>query len=65
MVVIAVFTGVAGSGKSTLIASYYKWLKSRLITRVAVVNLDPGAEVLLYRPTLDIRGCSRLNDKFK
>ncbi|MGC9182300.1 ATP/GTP-binding protein, partial [Thermogladius sp.] len=43
--VIAVFTGVAGSGKSTLIASYYKWLKSRLITRVAVVNLDPGAEV--------------------
>ncbi|WP_434731939.1 ATP/GTP-binding protein [Thermogladius sp. KZ2Tp1] len=60
--VIAVFTGVAGSGKSTLIASYYKWLKSRLITRVAVVNLDPGAEVLLYRPTLDIRGFFTLED---
>ncbi|WP_440059813.1 ATP/GTP-binding protein [Thermogladius sp. 4427co] len=65
MVVIAVFTGVAGSGKSSLIASYYRWLKKKLVTRVAIVNLDPGAEVLQYKPVFDIRELFTLEDVMK
>jgi GTPase SAR1 family protein len=53
--VIAVFTGPAGSGKSSLVEAYSEWARRRLLLRVAVVNLDPGADKLLYNPTFDIR----------
>lgn len=46
--------GTAGSGKTTLVASYAKWLRENAID-VAVANLDPGAETLPYEPDFDIR----------
>ena len=49
-----VFVGTAGCGKTLLTRTYSEWLKSSGY-KVAVVNLDPGAEVLPYRPDLDIR----------
>ena len=46
--------GLAGSGKTTLTAAFSKWMRENG-HRVRVVNLDPGAEVLPYKPDFDIR----------
>jgi len=62
LTVVAVFVGPAGSGKTTLIGSYSKWLKENLFLRVACVNLDPGAETLWYNPVFDIRRMFTLRD---
>ncbi|MET1159458.1 MAG: ATP/GTP-binding protein [Thermoprotei archaeon] len=62
MTIVAVFTGPAGSGKSTLVATYTHWLKRELFLRVAPVNLDPGAELLKYKPVFDIRSLFTLRD---
>jgi len=48
------FVGTAGSGKSTLVAAYSKWLTENGIDNITV-NLDPGADTLPYEPELDIR----------
>ena len=58
--VFVVFVGPAGSGKSSLVASYTKWLRENLLLRVAPVNLDPGADVLKYKPLFDIRSFLQL-----
>jgi len=50
-----VFAGTAGSGKSSLVASLSEWMKKEAGLRLSVVNLDPGAEVLPYKPNFDIR----------
>jgi len=52
--VIVVFVGPAGSGKSTLVAAYAKWLQEGDVS-VYTVNLDPAAETLPYEPGLDVR----------
>jgi len=60
--VFVVFVGPAGSGKSTLVASYSSWARKNLLLRVAPVNLDPGAEEVKYKPVFDIRNYSTLRD---
>ncbi|MET1101976.1 MAG: ATP/GTP-binding protein [Pyrodictiaceae archaeon] len=51
---IVVFVGPAGSGKSTLVAAYAKWLREGGAP-VYTVSLDPAAEELPYEPDLDVR----------
>ena len=46
--------GTAGSGKTLMTASLAEWL-SRQGEDVCVVNLDPGALNLPYKPALDVR----------
>ncbi len=41
------FTGTAGSGKSTLVGTFHRWMDNNGYSALAV-NLDPGAEVLPY-----------------
>jgi GTPase SAR1 family protein len=48
------FIGTAGSGKSTLTYNFQKWMNHRGLDAITV-NLDPGAENLLYEPDIDIR----------
>ena len=48
------FIGTAGSGKSTLTASFQQWCKERSMDAI-IVNLDPGADYLPYSPDVDIR----------
>ncbi|MCR8488128.1 MAG: ATP/GTP-binding protein [Crenarchaeota archaeon] len=53
--------GFAGSGKSTLVSSFAEYLSERKFS-VACVNLDPGAEVLPYKPDYDVRSVVKLVD---
>lgn len=62
MPIITVFVGPAGSGKTSLVNSYAKWLRNTLLMRVAIVNLDPGVERLPYKPLFDIREWFSLQD---
>ncbi|RLF13250.1 MAG: GTPase [Thermoprotei archaeon] len=48
------FVGTAGSGKSTLVDVFSKWLEDR-DQDVVLVNLDPGAKWLPYGPDVDVR----------
>lgn len=62
MTVTVIFTGPAGSGKTILTHKYSYWLEKELYMKVAIVNLDPGAENILYRPVFDIRKLFTLRD---
>lgn len=62
MVSIIVFTGPAGSGKTSLVKAYSEWVRRTLLLRTAVVNLDPGVEEPGYKPVLDIRDFFTLRD---
>ena len=62
MVSIVVFTGPAGSGKTSLAKAYSEWVRRRLLLRTAVVNLDPGVEDPGYKPVFDIRDFFTLRD---
>jgi len=46
--------GMAGSGKSTLTATYLEWLRAS-DQSVIVANMDPGAIALPYNPDIDAR----------
>lgn len=48
------FVGTAGSGKSTLVGAYRRWLDDVGVDAI-VVNLDPGADSLPYDADVDIR----------
>ena len=48
------FVGTAGSGKSTMVGAFKRWLEDNEIDSV-VINLAPGAEKLPYVPDIDIR----------
>ncbi|HDI75426.1 MAG TPA: hypothetical protein ENF55_05665 [Thermoprotei archaeon] len=52
---IIVFVGPAGSGKSTLTASFGNWLEKETVFTVNYVNLDPGCEYTPYTPNFDVR----------
>ena len=54
------FVGTAGSGKSTLVASYRQWLDDNAVDAI-VVNMDPGADTLPYDADIDIRDWIRLD----
>ncbi len=53
--------GPAGSGKSTLTKSFGEWLEDEGM-RVGYVNLDPGAEILPFKPSFDVRGIVKVED---
>ncbi len=65
MTIVAVFVGPAGTGKTSLVNIYGKWLERELFLRVAVVNMDPGAENIPYNPVFDIREWFTLKDIMK
>lgn len=48
------FLGTAGSGKSTLVTAFQQWMNSQGLDCITV-NLDPGAEELLYAADVDVR----------
>ncbi len=48
------FIGTAGSGKSTITYNFKQWMNHRGLDAITV-NLDPGADNLLYDPDVDIR----------
>ena len=56
--------GPAGSGKSTLTASFSKWLTANDIP-VVTVNLDPAVEWLPYDPDVDVRNYLTAQDLMK
>lgn len=49
------FLGPAGSGKSSMVYAYSRWLQEVLGHSVFKVNLDPAAEYIPYEPDFDIR----------
>ncbi len=55
------FVGTAGSGKSTMVGAFKRWLEDNEIDSV-VINLDPGAEKLPYVPDIDIREWINLDE---
>ncbi|MEM1541443.1 MAG: ATP/GTP-binding protein [Ignisphaera sp.] len=52
---IAVFIGPAGSGKSTTVYAYSKWLYREFGYKTYKVNLDPAAIFIPYEHDYDIR----------
>ena len=55
------FLGTAGSGKSTMTHAFQVWLQNQGYDSVTV-NLDPGADELLYPPDVDVRDWIRLSE---
>ncbi len=55
------FVGTAGSGKSTLVGAYSRWLDDAGVDSI-VVNLDPGADELPYDCEVDIRDWINLEE---
>ena len=55
------FIGTAGCGKSTMVFAFHEWMDSQGLD-VVTVNLDPGAEQLLYAPAIDVRDWIRLSE---
>jgi len=51
---VVIFVGPAGAGKSSIVASYSRWLRDQGY-RVATLNLDPAAEYIPYEPDFDVR----------
>ena len=59
--------GMAGSGKSLLVASFSEFLRSTE-QNVITLNLDPGATALPYNPDVDVRtyvDIDELMEKYK
>jgi len=48
------FVGTAGSGKSSLVAAFKRWMENEGYSALAV-NLDPGIEAPAYEPDVDVR----------
>jgi hypothetical protein len=55
------FVGTAGSGKSTLVHAFQDWMAAKGLDTITM-NLDPGAEDLLYSPDVDARDWIRISD---
>jgi GTPase SAR1 family protein len=53
--------GTAGSGKSTFVSAFAKWM-GLISGDCIIVNLDPGAEYLPYEPDVDIREWIKIKD---
>lgn len=62
MTMIVVFIGPAGSGKTSLVKAYSSWIENNLLLKTAIVNIDPGAEILPYKPVFDIRSMFTIKD---
>ncbi len=61
IVFIVLVIGTAGSGKSSLSASFTNWLKMEGQDAITV-NLDPGVITLPYVPNIDIRDQIKVED---
>jgi GTPase SAR1 family protein len=57
-----VMIGPAGCGKTSMVASFGRWLEKELGERPIYVNLDPGVLKLPYKPSYDIRSLVRVDD---
>ncbi|MHA1271199.1 MAG: ATP/GTP-binding protein [Candidatus Helarchaeota archaeon] len=55
MTFVIFFIGSAGAGKSSLVGNFGKWIKERRKETVKLINLDPGAIYIPYRPDFNIR----------
>jgi GTPase SAR1 family protein len=55
------FIGTAGCGKTTLTHAFQLWLQNEGYDSITV-NLDPGAESLLYAPDVDVRDWIKLSE---
>ncbi len=53
--------GTAGCGKSTMVRAFHEWLAAQGLDSV-LVNLDPGAEELLYDAEVDVRDWIKLSE---
>jgi len=60
-----VVLGPAGSGKTTLTASFGRWVEEKQGLSVGYVNLDPGADILPYKADFDIRRYVNVRDVMK
>lgn len=58
------FAGTAGCGKSTLTGTFQEWMKNEGYDAITV-NLDPGADSLLYAPDVDVRDWIKLSEVMK
>jgi len=47
--------GTAGSGKSSLSATFGKWIEENAGLKVAYINLDPGCDYVPFKPDFDVR----------
>ena len=57
-----VVIGPAGCGKTSLVGSFGRWLKSEFGESPVYVNLDPGVLNLPYKPDYDIRSVVRVEE---
>jgi GTPase SAR1 family protein len=48
------FVGTAGSGKSSLVAAFRRWMENESYSALTV-NLDPGIDAPAYEPDVDVR----------
>jgi len=55
------FVGTAGCGKSTLTNAFLSWLNNQGYDAITV-NLDPGADSLMYPPDVDVRDWVKLSE---
>ena len=55
------FVGTAGCGKSTLTNAFQVWLNNQGYDAITL-NLDPGADSLLYAPDVDVRDWVKLDE---
>ena len=60
--VSVVMIGPAGCGKTSLVASFGRWLESELEEVPTYVNLDPGVLRLPYRPGYEVRSIVRVDE---
>ena len=52
---VVIVLGPAGCGKTSLVASFGKWMERTQFIKPGYVNLDPGATFTPYRVDVDIR----------
>ncbi len=60
-----IMIGPAGCGKTSLVASFGKWLRSELGEKPVYVNLDPGVLNTPYTPDYDVRKLVKVNELMK
>ena len=54
--------GPAGSGKTTLVYKFGRWLEKEYNYKVAYINLDPAVEYIPYKPDFDARSIVSARD---
>jgi len=64
MMIFVYMVGTAGSGKSSLTASFHEWCIRQEFDAITV-NLDPGVDKLPYTPDIDIREWISLDEVMK